>query len=91
MTVQNVSQIQADHRRWLENALGQPLQDDQQVCIMLLEPMKVPDETTRRRAAESIERTWVTVDKNVRASGITDEEIEAAIDEAMQHVRGRSP
>jgi len=85
-----VNEIPDPDRRSLENLLGHPLQANQQVFVMVLPTGQAPDKATRRAAAESIRRTLAEVDQYRAAHGITDEEVDAAIDEAMQYVRPRS-
>ena len=46
-----------------------------------------PDDETRLRSAEKIERIMDKAAKNAEAQGITEEEIDAAVDEAQEHVR----
>ena len=89
--VHNVSDIQAGEKHWLENLLGQHLEDNQQVFIMVLKPGIMPDDEARRRAAISMERTFAQTDAHAREHGITREEVDAAVQEAMDHVRPRRP
>jgi len=84
-----VNGLSEPDRRSLENLLGHPLAADQQVFVMVLSAGKVVDEATRRAAVHSIRRTLEKVDRHRVSSGITDEEIDAAVDEAMEHVRPR--
>ncbi len=86
----SVHEISADERRTLEGLLGLSLLPDQQVLVMVYDPDAVSDEIIRRRAAESIRQTWKRVDAHVAAEGISADEFDAAIDEAMQHVRRRT-
>jgi hypothetical protein len=86
----SVNDIPEPDRRSLENLLGQPLQVNQQVCVMVFSAGKVADDATRRAAAETIRGTLDKVDRHRTARGITDEEVDAAVDEAMEHIRPRS-
>ena len=85
-----VNDIPEPDRRSLENLLGQPLESDQQVFVMVLSAGQTPDEATRRAAADSIRRTLEQVDQHRAAQDTTDDEFDAAVDEAMNHVRPRS-
>jgi hypothetical protein len=87
VTVENVRDIQAGGRRWLEDVLGQHLQEHQQVFIMVLTPGRAPDEETRRRARAALDTTFRKTDAYAQKHGVTDEEIDAAIREATDHVR----
>jgi hypothetical protein len=87
--VQNVSDIQDGEKRCLENLLGQHLEDSQRVFIMVFTPGVIPDDETRRRAATSMDRTFAQTDAHARQQGITAAEADAAVEEAMNHVRTR--
>ena len=84
-----VNDIPEPDRRSLENLLGHPLSADQQVFVMVFSAGMVADDQTRRAAAERIRHTLDEVDRRRAAQGITDEEVDAAVDEAMDHVRSR--
>jgi hypothetical protein len=82
-----VNDIPEPDRRSLENLLGRSLEADQQVFVMVFSAGKMADDMTRRAAVESIRRTLDKVDRYRAAHGITDEEVDATVDEAMDHVR----
>jgi hypothetical protein len=84
-----VNDIPEPDRRSLENLLGQPLEADQQVCVMVFSAGRLADDAIRRAAVENIRRTLDKVDRHRAARGITDEEVDEAVDEAMQHIRPR--
>jgi NAD-specific glutamate dehydrogenase len=84
-----VNDIAELDRRSLEKLLGQPLQADQQVCVMVISASRVADDATRRAAVENIRRTLEQVDRHRAARRITDDELDAAVDEATDHVRPR--
>ena len=88
-TTQNVKDIDAEQKRSLERLLGRPLADDEQIYVMAFKPGVIPDEATRRNALKRMQSTFEKVDEHVRAHGITPEEIDEAIDEAMEHIRHR--
>jgi len=84
-----VNDIPEPDRRSLEKLLGQPLEADQQVCVMVFSAGKVADHATRRAAVENIRRTMDKVDRHRAACRVTDEEVDSAVDEAMEHIRPR--
>ena len=73
----------------VEEIVGKKLADDQKVYIMIgsLGLGTQPDEAMRKRAAEKVQRIMKKAAKNAEAQGITEEEIDAAVDEAQEHVR----
>lgn len=89
LTVQKVNDLQDNGKRWLENVLGEHLTENQQVFIMVFTPGLQPDEASRRQALASVKQTVSTVEKNLSAAGVSDEEFDAAVDEAMEDVRRR--
>ncbi|HUY35117.1 MAG TPA: hypothetical protein VMV69_20375 [Pirellulales bacterium] len=84
-----VTELPDNDKRWLEGLLGQSLECGQQVAIVVIKPDVVPDEATRRRAAAAINQVIAKAERNANAQGVSDEEIDAAIEEAMRHVRPR--
>ena len=52
---------------------------------------EILDEAIRRRSVASLPETFRKIDEHVAAQGISAEEIESAIDEAMEHIRPRKP
>ena len=87
LTVQNVKDLQDGGKRWLEDVLGQNLRENQQVFIMVFTPGVEPDEATRRQARAGLERTFQKTEQYADEHGITADEVDAAADEAMRHVR----
>jgi len=85
-----VKDIPEPDRRSLENLLGLSLAADQQVFVMVFSAGQVPDEATRHAAAARIRQTLAEVDRYRAMNGVTDQEVDAAIDEALHHHRGRS-
>jgi hypothetical protein len=85
--IRKVRDIETSERQVLEHVLGQELKENQQVFIMVLSPGTEPDEAARRRARAGLEATFQKTEAYAREHAIADEEIDAAIDEAMEHVR----
>jgi hypothetical protein len=85
----NVNDLPATERQVLEGMLGQPLSPDQRVFIMAYTPSAVPEEPVREAARERLQRTFEKVDQYAAAHGVTPEEAEEAVEEAMGHVRPR--
>jgi hypothetical protein len=87
ITVESVRNLQASGKRLLEDILGQQLQDNQQVFIMVFSPGSEPDEVDRRQALAGLETTFQKTAAYASEHAISDNEIEAAIQEAAQQVR----
>ena len=89
VAVESVKNLQAGGKRLLEDILGQQLQENQQVLIMVFSPGMEPDDAARRRARTGLEETFQKTAAYAQEDGIAEEEIDAAIQEAMDHVRPR--
>jgi hypothetical protein len=89
IAVRSVKDIEGSEKRCLESMLGQKLRQDQQVFIMAFTPGAVPDEVAHRTALAEIHDLQAKAAAYANAHGITEDEIDAAVDEAMQHVRRR--
>ena len=87
--IRNVSDIGGDPRRWLESNLGQPLRENQQVMILVLNVGSEPDEETRRQAREELRAIQAEAAANISAQGVSPEEFDAVVDEAIAEVRRR--
>lgn len=81
-----VKDIEPDKRRWLESVLGEPLGDDQFVVVRVLKAFE-PDPATRARAFGRALAIAQEAQANVAASGMSEAELGAVIDEAVAHVR----
>jgi hypothetical protein len=86
----NVTELLESDRRSLEHLLGAPLNTTQMVHIVAYTPDQEPDSATRARAAGEIERILDRGAANARSQGVTEAEIDNAVDEAMQAIRQRS-
>ncbi|HEX5445021.1 MAG TPA: hypothetical protein VFW87_14380 [Pirellulales bacterium] len=85
-----VHDIEADQRRWLEGIVGQPLHENQQVVIQVIdagvEPSMEQRKSSLAEAAEIARRGRA----NAAAQGATEHEVDAAIDEALRQVRSQA-
>lgn len=88
-TTKNVMDIPASDRQALEHLLGTPLEPQQRVMIFSYTPGKLPADDAREGARSQIERMIATNQQLAINEGKTAEESDAAIDEAMAHIRQR--
>ena len=89
VTLSNVRDLPGEEKRSLETLLKQPLEEGQRVFIMTFRPGVVPDEATRTKAHAALLQTLDEAHGHARAQGVTPEEADAAVDEAMRQVRPR--
>lgn len=84
-----VSELRPDERQWLEHLTGRQIQEGQHLFIALFTPDVVPNESVRRAALADLQQVAQTAAANIDEQGGTPEEVEAAIEEAMQSTRRR--
>ena len=82
-----VNEMAGDDRRSVEHLLGQPLQEDQQVYILAFKPGVIPDDATRKRALASMQQTFAKTEQHARRKGVTDAQIDEAVEEATKRIR----
>jgi hypothetical protein len=81
--LRKVTELPADARNAMEHLLGRPLREDEAISINVYKPTPTGQarEEASRRLLERIDKTAQ------RARGVPEAEIDAAIDEAADHVR----
>lgn len=85
--VRSVREIEAAERQVYETVLGQHLEENQQIVIRVLTPGVVPPEKTRREALARADAIAGQGRANAAAQRMSDDELDAVIDEAITHVR----
>jgi len=69
----------------IENLLGRPLQDDEQVSVRAYRRHEAPQGEARREAARRLEEHLDRM--GAKAKRVSKDEMEAAINEALEQVR----
>ena len=85
--IRSVDEIEGAPRRWVESGLGQQLRQDQRVMVTVLNVGVAPDDEARREAREELRRIRAEAAANIKAQGVSPEEVDALVDEAIAHVR----
>ncbi len=85
--VRNVSDIASAERQVYEHALGHQLGENQQVFIMVVTPNTMPSDAIRTQAFAEMERLARQAAASARRQGVSEQEINDAIEEAVGHVR----
>ena len=85
--IRSVDEIDGELRRWFESGLGQRLRQNQRVMVTVLNVGVEPDEESRREALEELRRIRAEAAANIKAQGLSLEEVDALVDEAIAHVR----
>jgi len=91
VTSHNVNDLPPAERQTLETIVGRHLQPDERVSIRVYGSKVEPDEALREAARENLERTFARIDEYGKEHGIIPEEADAAVEEAIEHIRPRNP
>ena len=87
--IRSAEEIEGAPRRWVESGLGQQLRQNQRVLVTVLNVGIEPDEEGRREAREGLWRIRAEAAANIQAQGVSPEDVDAIVDEAIAHVRRR--
>ena len=79
--------LPAAARAAIEKLLGRSLRDDEEVSVMALEPHPAPSGEARRQTTERLKSALDQLAH--KAKTVSSDEFDAAVDEAMDHVRAR--
>ena len=85
--IRDVRSIESDEHRVYESVLGHTLRENQRVIIRVVEVEEGPGKASRRAALSRAVEIARQGRAAVEAQGITAEEADAAIDEAIREVR----
>jgi len=85
IAIHKANELPSDARRVVERVLGRVLEPDEEVSIMAFSPHDAPTGEVRQKLARQLEERTTRTAKSVRH--VPDDEQEAAIDEALKHVR----
>ena len=87
IAILKVNDLPSDARRAVEQVLGRVLEPDEEISIMAFSPHPAPTEEARQQIARQLEDRITRTASRVR--DVPDDEQEAAIREALNHVRAQ--
>src|SRR6266581_4845499 len=85
IVVQHGRDLDSPARDWLQRIFGRPVRDDEDVTIVLSAPHPAPSSAVRKEVAQRIERVLDQSAANMQ--GVSEDDFQQAVDEAMKHVR----
>ena len=85
IAVQHARDLDLPARNWLQRVFGRPLRDDEDVTIMLSASHHAPSASDRKAALNRLDRVLDKAATNMQ--GISKDEFDQAVGEAMKHVR----
>jgi hypothetical protein len=83
--IHKARELKPQLRAAVEAELGRSLKDDEDVSIMAFATHEAPTGEARSRAGQKLETYFKKIDK--QTANVTDEEAEAALQEALKQVR----
>jgi hypothetical protein len=87
VSIHKASDLPPGVKSAFEQLLGRPIGADEEVSVAAIPPQQVPPSGDRLAVAQKLEALLDRRAKKVRDIG--DEDIDAAVDEAVDHVRHR--
>ena len=85
----DVDKIESNERRVYEAVLGHALRDDQQVVLRVIQHRREPNESVRQKAIDEFHELCREGTENRQRQGISVEEADEALEEAMRTVRSQ--
>ena len=85
VSIQKASELPQGVKSAVEQLLGRSIGADEEVSIVAVPPQQVPPSGNRAAVAQKLEAFLARRAEKVR--DVSDEEIDAAVDEAVDHVR----
>jgi len=85
IAIHKANELASDARGVVERVLGRVLEPDEEVSIMAFSPHDAPTGEARQKLARQLEDRITRTAESVRQ--VPDDEQEAAIDDALHHVR----
>lgn len=85
IAIHKVQELSADARQIVEQVLGRPLQDDEEVSIMAVAPHDDPKGSDRQLLARKLEQRIKKTAK--RAQSLPEDQVEEIVNEALDYAR----
>jgi hypothetical protein len=85
VSIQKAGELPEDVKSAVERLLGRPIDADEEVSVVAVPPQQIPPSDDRAAVAQKLEAFLNRRAEKLR--DVSDEEIDAALDEAADHVR----
>jgi hypothetical protein len=86
----NVADLSQEQRLAVESMVGRPLQAEDRVFLVVLRPNREPTAEAKARARARVEQVFAQTDRYGQEHGITADEADAAIDQAVREIRSQA-
>lgn len=87
VAVRKAKELNEPVRQWIGGLFGRDLQDEEEVTVLVFPPHPAPSRAAILEAGARIDRILDKAAANMK--DVPAEEFDAAVDEAMEHVRRR--
>ena len=87
VSIQKASELHPRLKSAVEQLLGRPIDADEEVSIAAVPPQQIAPSKNRASVAEKLEGFLSR--RAAKVSDVSDDELDAAIDEAIDHLRHR--
>jgi hypothetical protein len=87
--VHNVKDMAPETRLGFETGLGERLQDNQRVYVVVMTPNVEPSDQNKAAAIDDLQKLCKQGTKHRESLGVSVEEADDALAEALEHVRSR--
>jgi len=84
VSIQKANELSRSVKSALEELLGRPI-DDEEVSVIAVPPQQIPPFANRAVVAQKLEA--FLNQRSEKTMQVSDEEIDAAVDEAVDHIR----
>jgi hypothetical protein len=81
----NARDLTPDARQVVEQLLGRPLAEDEEISILAYKPCQAPSPEAKKAARRGLQEFWTSLDE--RTKDISLEDQDEILDEAMRSVR----
>ena len=85
VSIQKANELSRNVKSAVEELLGRPIDDDEEVSVIAVPPQQIPPFANRAVVAQKLEA--FLNQRSEKTMQVSDEEIDAAVDEAVDHVR----
>jgi len=85
ISIQKAGDLSPGVKSAVEQLLGRPIEPDEEVSVVAVPPRQIPPSENRAIVAQQLENLLNR--RAAKVKGICDDEIDAAVDAAVDHVR----
>ncbi|MCI0742081.1 MAG: hypothetical protein L0Y72_23860 [Gemmataceae bacterium] len=89
VAVRKMKDLDENARQWVQRVFGHEFHEEDQITLLVFPPHPAPPANVRQEGTARLEKLMDQA--AAKAKDVPDEELEAAVDEAMEQIRRREP